>query len=82
MRVRVAVKPGSRIERVERQPDGSLLVRVRARAREGEANAAVVKTVAGFYGVPKSKVKLIAGGRSRSKLLEIPAQPGPVAPDR
>jgi uncharacterized protein len=72
MRIRVSVKPGSSTEAVSRQPDGSLLVRVRARAHDGEANAAVIKAVAGFLDVPKSRVAIVSGQRSRAKLLDVP----------
>jgi uncharacterized protein YggU (UPF0235/DUF167 family) len=43
---------------------------VNALPREGEANAAVVRVVARFLGVPKSSVRLVAGFRSRHKLLD------------
>jgi uncharacterized protein len=72
MRIRVSVKPGSSTEAVSRQPDGSLLVRVHERAHDGEANAAVIKAVAGFLGLPKSRVLIVSGQRGRSKLLEVP----------
>lgn len=72
MRLAVHVKPGAKLERATRQPDGSLLVWVKERAQEGEANAAVCRVVAGLYGVPKSSVRLVAGARGRRKLLEQP----------
>ena len=72
MRIRVRVKPGAREERVSREPDGSLLVSVRARAQEGKANEAVVKAVAEVLRVPKSSVRIVSGLSSRTKTLEIP----------
>ena len=72
MRLAVLVKPGAKQEKATRQPDGSLLVWVKERAKDGEANAAVCRVVAGLYGVPKSAVKLVAGARGRRKLLELP----------
>jgi len=80
MRIRVRVKPGAREERVSREPDGSLLVSVGARAQEGKANEAVVKAVAGFLHVPKSSVRIRSGLSSRTKLLEVPDPPGPMLP--
>jgi len=77
MRLRVRVKPGAHEEKVSREPDGSLLVSVRARAQEGKANEAVVKAVAGFYHVPKSRVRILTGLSSRTKTLEVPDQPVP-----
>jgi hypothetical protein len=72
MRIRVRVKPGAHADSVSREPDGSLLVSVRARAQEGKANEAVVKAVAKFLRVPKSQVKIVSGPSSRTKILEVP----------
>ncbi|MBM3314348.1 DUF167 domain-containing protein [candidate division WOR-3 bacterium] len=70
MRLRVRVRAGSKTEGVVRNPDGSLLVSVKARPRDGEANAAVVRVVARFLGLPRTAVRLVAGAGSRHKLLE------------
>jgi len=71
MRLRIRVKPGAREEKVSREPDGSLLVSVRARAQEGKANEAVVKAVARALHVPKSSVRIVSGLSSRTKMLEV-----------
>ena len=72
VRIRVRVKPGAREERVSREPDGSLLVSVAARAQEGKANEAVVRAVARALHVPKSSVRIVSGLSSRTKMLEVP----------
>ena len=72
MRIRARVKPGAHEERVSREPDGSLLVSVKARAQEGKANEAVVKAVAKALHVPKSSVRIVSGLSSRTKMLEVP----------
>lgn len=70
--VHVRVKPGSaKGPLVEEDPDGGLLVYVRERAAEGAANAAVVKAVAEYLGVPKSRVSIRRGHTARIKTLEI-----------
>jgi uncharacterized protein YggU (UPF0235/DUF167 family) len=80
MRIRVRVKPGAHEEKVSREPDGSLLVLVKARAQEGEANDAVVKAVARFLRVPRISVRIRSGLSSRHKTLEVPDPPGPTLP--
>jgi uncharacterized protein len=72
MRIRIRVKPGARLEKVSREPDGSLLVSVTARAQEGKANDAVVNAVAKHLRVPKSSVRIVSGLSSRTKMLEVP----------
>lgn len=53
--------------------DGRLLVRVTAPPVEGAANEALVAVLAEACGVPRSTVRLEAGGRSREKRVSFPA---------
>lgn len=71
MRFSVLVTPGARKARVERIDGTSLRVAVTAPAREGRANAAVVRTVAEFLNVPPSRVRIVRGLAGRHKVLEI-----------
>ena len=70
MRVKVRVKPGSKRVKVEEVGD-TLVVSVRSPAREGKANAELTEVLAGYYGVPKSRVRIVRGHRSRDKVVEI-----------
>lgn len=65
------VKPGSAKEGVFEEADGSLLVRTRKKAHGGEANAAVVEMLADYFGVGKTKVRIIRGANSRRKSVEV-----------
>jgi hypothetical protein len=49
----------------------ALRVRVTAPAERGKANAAVEATVAEALGVPTANVRVVAGGASPRKILEI-----------
>lgn len=71
MRVSVQVTPGARHTRVERIDGTSLHVAVTAPAREGRANAAVIKAVAEFLNVAPSRVRIARGAASRHKVLEV-----------
>jgi uncharacterized protein (TIGR00251 family) len=66
----VVVKPGSKKPGISSE-DGALVVRVRERAIEGAANAAVSRALAEAYGVSQSAVELVAGTRSRHKRFSI-----------
>jgi uncharacterized protein YggU (UPF0235/DUF167 family) len=71
-RYRIAVKPGSRRgPLVESGEDGTLTVHVRERAVDGAANEAVVRVLAGHFGVAKSRVEIVRGHTSRVKVVEV-----------
>lgn len=71
MRVRVRVKPDADREQVLRNQDGSLTVTVREQPVAGRANRAAAELLAGYFGVPKSAIRLVAGARSRQKVFEV-----------
>lgn len=71
MIAQVLVKPGSRKgPLVEAAPDG-LVVYLREKPHDGEANAALVKLLADYYGVAKSCVAVRRGQKSHWKVVEI-----------
>lgn len=71
MRISVKVKPNSKQEGVERLPDGSLVVSVKAPAAEGKANKALEKTIAKHFSVAPSCVSIVSGASSRNKQVEV-----------
>lgn len=74
MRVIVNIKPNSKHrEEVVPSGDGSLTVFTKAPAVEGKANEAAVRLLAEYYGVSKSKVRLIREQTSKYKVFEVDA---------
>lgn len=69
-RLAVKVTPGAREESVTLTPD-AVLVKVRAPADKGAANAAVLAVVARALGLAPSRVRLLRGATSREKLLAV-----------
>jgi uncharacterized protein YggU (UPF0235/DUF167 family) len=66
----VRVHPRARSERLEW--DGSTLqLWVREPPVGGRANAAVIRAVARWVGVPRSQVAIVSGAAARHKLVEI-----------
>lgn len=51
--------------------EGRVILRVRERAIEGAANEACVRALAQALGVPRSRVTLLRGARSRDKRFDI-----------
>lgn len=71
MNLQIIVKPGSKVQKIVKNPDGTLTVYCHARAHGGEANTAVIKLVADYLDTPKSKIKILRGQKSPHKLLKI-----------
>lgn len=64
------VKPGSSQERIIEKNPGELVVYLRAKPHDGEANSALIKLLAKHLGVPKTSIKIIRGAHSRTKTIE------------
>lgn len=71
MRISVRIKPNSKMESVEKLADGSLLVRVRAPAKEGKANDALIKALSSYFNLPKSRISIASGLGSKNKIVDI-----------
>ena len=71
MRIIVRVKPNSKQERVEKIKEGELILRIKAPAKEGKANEAVIKVLARHFKVPPSAVSITGGFKSKNKRVEI-----------
>lgn len=75
MRVFVHAKPGAKQEKVTQRAGehGSieLSVSVKEPSVDEKANNAILKAVATHLGVPRSRVSLVRGLRSRSKVFEV-----------
>ena len=69
-RLAVRVTAGAREESVTLTPD-AVLVKVRAPADKGAANAAVLAVVARALGLAPSRVSLLRGATSREKVLAV-----------
>lgn len=71
MRISVWVRPGSARPGVGGEHDGALVVRVSARAVNGQATAAALSAVAAAFGVRRSAVTLVRGATSRAKVIDV-----------
>jgi uncharacterized protein len=71
VRIAVRVRPGSTRPGVGGEHDGALVVRVSEPAADGKATAAVLAAVAVAFGVGRRSVTLVAGARSRVKILDV-----------
>jgi uncharacterized protein len=65
------VQPGAAKSEFAGEHGGRLKVRLAARATEGQANAALLDFLAGYFGVAKRNVRIAAGLKSRRKRVII-----------
>lgn len=67
----VLVKPGSSQEKVIKTDESEMIVYLRAKAHDGEANEALIKTLAKYFNVPKTSLRIVRGATSRHKIIEF-----------
>jgi hypothetical protein len=70
-RLSVRVQPRSKRESIESIQDGVVRIRVSAPPIDGKANEAVRRLIAKSLNVPRSRVTLVKGSKSRDKVFEI-----------
>jgi uncharacterized protein (TIGR00251 family) len=76
-RISVRVQPRASRDSVEVQSDGSIRIRLQAPPADGAANKALIGLMAGTLRVPRRAVRIVAGARGRTKILEFDAEARP-----
>lgn len=71
-RINLRVIPRARQNKIEIDANGTYRVHTGAAPVDGAANVAVVRALAEYFDVPKSRIKIVRGEMSRDKLVEIP----------
>jgi uncharacterized protein len=69
--VPVRVQPGASKDEIAGEMAGALKIRLQAPAVEDRANEALVEFLARLLKTPKSAVRILSGGRNRTKRIEI-----------
>ena len=67
----VIVKPGTSQEKIVETAPGELTVYLRAKAHDGEANAALIKLLSKHFNVAKTSITITRGAKSRTKIIEF-----------
>jgi uncharacterized protein (TIGR00251 family) len=70
-KISLTVKANARRSGVEKISDTEFSVTVRAPARDGAANRAVIEALSIFLAIPKSTLRIVRGHAARKKLIEI-----------
>lgn len=76
MKISIRVKPNSKENQVEETGPNELLVKVKAPPQENKANQEVMKTLSKYFQVPRSRISIVSGLKSKQKIVKIE---GPVS---
>lgn len=71
MKYAIIVKPGKSEEKIIASGDHELTIYLRAKAHDGEANEALITTLAKYFDIPKTSIHIVRGHKSRLKLIEF-----------
>lgn len=67
----VNVKPRSGKTEVIELDDNHFEIKVRQPPEKNKANLATIKALSDYLDIPKTKIKIVGGAKSRFKILEI-----------
>jgi uncharacterized protein len=71
MLIRVRVVPNARDARVTKVGEAEFEARVDERAMGGRANKRLIELLSEELAVPKSRISIVSGARSRDKVLQV-----------
>ena len=71
MRITVLVKAGRKETKIEKLSASSFSVWVKEKPQDGKANYAVREALAEYFDIPRSRIALYSGEKSKIKLFEI-----------
>lgn len=71
MKIFIKVCPKAKQEKVEKMSETNFKVRVKEPPEKGKANEAVLRALAGYFRVAKSKIRIVSGSTSKLKIIEL-----------
>ncbi len=71
MRIIVKVKPNSKNENIEKKNGSEFVLSVKSAAKEGQANEAAIKLLSKYFELPKSKIIIRKGYKSKNKVIDL-----------
>ncbi|MCL4365568.1 MAG: DUF167 domain-containing protein [Candidatus Marsarchaeota archaeon] len=71
MTIRVRVTTNARSASITESGENSYAARVNAPATNGRANVRLIGILSEYFGIPKSRIRIVGGMHSREKLVDI-----------
>lgn len=72
MLIKVKVFPNSRKQEIQEKSNNSLIVFVKSKPKDNQANFEMLSLVSDKLGVPISKIRIIKGAKEQNKIIQIP----------
>ena len=73
MHIHVKIKPGSKVNSVATDAEGSINIKIKAPAKDGKANDELIRFLSKKLDMPKSSIRILSGFSAPFKKLEIDA---------
>lgn len=71
MRIYIKVSPRSSKNEIVKVSDGEYKVKLTAAPVDGQANEALIKLLAKFFGVSKNAINIVGGKTAKIKMVDI-----------
>lgn len=71
MKITVVVKPNRKEEKVEKTEGNTFVVWTKMPAKENKANLDVIRQLADYFKIAKSRIDIVSGGKLKRKIIEI-----------
>ena len=71
MFIKIRVYPGSKKDEIIQKSEDNFEIKVKEKAKLGQANRAVLWLLSLHFGIPKNKINIIKGWRQGNKIIEI-----------
>lgn len=71
MKIVVNVKTNARENKIIKIGENNFKISVKEPAKEGKANEAIIKLLTEYFNIPKSRINIILGLKSKNKIINI-----------
>ena len=71
MLINVHVTANTKEARVIKLDETNFEARVDERAEDGQANKRLLEILSSYFNVPKSRIRIVRGSKSRDKVIEV-----------
>jgi len=70
--IKVKVVPNSKLNKIVEQKEDFYKIKLTAQAHEGKANKALIAFLSQTFKIPKNKIQIISGEKTREKKILLP----------